>query len=134
MEGCVPPRPLARVEPGPPPNRYHRAGVEPGPPKAWRGGRIRPKPPVPPKGGTASTPFRTLAGAQGPARRRAEWPALAISLNKSDSGGNTGRQERRPAVAVARLAAPKPLGRKMRRIASSGGPTHRVEGFGIGAE
>ena len=32
MEGRVPPRPLARVEPGPPPNRYPWAGVEPGPP------------------------------------------------------------------------------------------------------
>gem|GEM_PF-3283814 len=31
MEGRVPPRPWARVEPGPPSNPYHRAGVEPGP-------------------------------------------------------------------------------------------------------
>jgi len=30
-EACVPPRPLARVEPGPSPNRYHQAGVKSGP-------------------------------------------------------------------------------------------------------
>ena len=30
MEGHLPRRPLAGVEPGPPWNRYHRAGVEPG--------------------------------------------------------------------------------------------------------
>jgi hypothetical protein len=34
MEGRVPRRPWARVEPGPPSNRYHRAGVEPGYPRA----------------------------------------------------------------------------------------------------
>jgi len=56
MEGCAPPRPLARVEPGPSSNRYHRAGVEPGPPKSWDGGQIRPKPSVPADGGTVSTP------------------------------------------------------------------------------
>ena len=56
MEGCAPPRPLAPVEPCPSSNRYHRAGVEPGPPKSWDGGQIRPKPSVPADGGTVSTP------------------------------------------------------------------------------
>jgi hypothetical protein len=43
LEGRVPPRPWARVEPGPPSNPYHRAGVEPGPLEGhgcgpnWRG-------------------------------------------------------------------------------------------------
>jgi hypothetical protein len=46
----------ARVEPCPSSNRYHRAGVEPGPPKSWDGGQIRPKPSVPADGGTVSTP------------------------------------------------------------------------------
>ena len=81
-EGCAPPRPLARVEPGPPWNRYHRAGVEPGPPKAWRGGRIRPKPPVPSKGGTASKPSCAAGFSQG-----AAWVAVWAAM------GARGRNE-----------------------------------------
>jgi len=67
LEGRLPPRPLARVEPGPRPNRNPWAGVEPGPSKAWRGGPIQPKPPVPPDGGTASTPSGAAGFSQGAA-------------------------------------------------------------------
>jgi len=56
MERCAPPRPLARVEPGPSWNRYPRAGVESGPLQAWRSRRLCLHPPVPPDGGRAFTP------------------------------------------------------------------------------
>ena len=75
-----------------------RAGVEPGPPKAWRGGRIRPKPPVPPKGGTAATPSG-LGGTRSTASNGGT--PFAESLGPGGTGPSieslpTGRGETRP--------------------------------------